>query len=89
MGDVVSVVLQQLFVVLGLAAVPNAATLGVAIAVLALATLALACVLVSAPAARSVLLPSRAIDVSVLPSQGDPDADGHPRPRAPGSAATA
>lgn len=33
--------------------------------------------------------PMRAMDISSPLAQSDPDASGHPRPRAPGSAATA
>ena len=35
---------------------------------------------------HSVPHPRRAIDVSALLAQSDPDAAGHPRPRAPGAA---
>lgn len=56
------------------------------------ATLAIAlCLAAAAPAAPPPLSarPRAAIDVSVLVAQSDPDAAGHPRPRAPGRAASA
>lgn len=39
--------------------------------------------------ARGLQHPRVDSDVRVLPAQSDPDAAGHPRPRAPGSAAAA
>lgn len=76
--------------VLGLAAMPDAASLGVAVAVIAVAVLALAVALTVAPhASRGAPHPIRAIDVGTLLSQSDPDAAGHPRPRAPGVAPAA
>lgn len=75
---------------LGLVTVPNAAALGLAIAVVAVLALTVAVALVSAPAGdRDRPHPLRAIDASVLLSQSDPDAAGHPRPRAPGVAVPA
>ncbi|MGF6822335.1 hypothetical protein M2317_001239 [Microbacterium sp. ZKA21] len=71
--------------VLGLVAMPDMAALGLAVAVLAVAALVVA-VAISAPAVGkdSPPHPLRGIDASALLSQSDPDAAGHPRPRAPG-----
>ncbi|WP_144874407.1 DUF6412 domain-containing protein [Microbacterium sp. 1.5R] len=75
---------------LGLIAVPDAATLGLAIAVIALTTLTIVVALsVAPPPARTAPHPLRAIDASTLLGQSDPDAAGHPRPRAPGVVAAA
>lgn len=75
---------------LGLIAVPDAAALGVAIALIALATLTIAVALSLVPATEGTTPhPMRAIDVSTLLAQSDPDAAGHPRPRAPGVAVAA
>jgi hypothetical protein len=82
--------LHLLLSVAGLFALEPGA-LGLAVAVLA-AVVVLAVVLaVAAPAcaARSGPHPRRAIDRSAPLSQSDPDAAGHPRPRAPGFAASA
>lgn len=73
---------------LGIVAVPDAAALGLAIALVALATLTIVVALsLAPPSANSAPHPLRAIDVSALLAQSDPDAAGHPRPRAPGVAA--
>lgn len=73
---------------LGLVTVPDAATLGVAIAVIALTALTIALALtVRQEPDPSTPHPQRAIDIGALLSQSDPDAAGHPRPRAPGVAA--
>lgn len=75
---------------LGLASVPDAATLSLVVAVLAVAALTLAVVLNVGPGpAADAPHPLRAIDVGVLLTQSDPDAAGHPRPRAPGVATAA
>lgn len=75
---------------LGLIAVPDAAALGVAIALIALATLTIAVALSLVPGTEGTTPhPLRAIDVSTLLAQSDPDAAGHPRPRAPGVAVAA
>lgn len=75
---------------LGLLAVPDLAGIG-AVVVLAAAITLVALVVWALPGAAHRLPghPSRAIDVSTLLSQSDPDAAGHPRPRAPQSAASA
>ena len=73
---------------LGIVAVPDAAALGLAIALVALATLTIVVALsLVPPSASSAPHPLRAIDVSAMLAQSDPDAAGHPRPRAPGVAA--
>lgn len=72
---------------LGIIAVPDAAALGLAIALVALATLTIVVALsLAPPSASSAPHPLRAIDVSAMLAQSDPDAAGHPRPRAPGVA---
>ncbi|MDQ0615422.1 hypothetical protein QF046_003063 [Microbacterium sp. W4I4] len=64
--------------------------LGVAAVLVAVAVIAIAVTLVSPLfGIRSTPHPRRAIDVSTLLSQSDPDAAGHPRPRAPGVAQAA
>lgn len=70
---------------LGLVAMPDMAALGLAVAIVAVAALILA-VSMGAPHAgkASPPHPLRGIDASTLLSQSDPDAAGHPRPRAPG-----
>ena len=73
---------------LGIVTVPDAAALGLAIALVALATLTIVVALsLVPPSASSAPHPLRAIDVSAMLAQSDPDAAGHPRPRAPGVAA--
>ena len=75
---------------LGIVALPDAAAVGVAIALVALATLTLVVALsLVPPTAGTSPHPQRAIDVSTLLAQSDPDAAGHPRPRAPGVAVAA
>ena len=75
---------------LGLVSMPDAAALGLAIALLAVTALTLAIVLSVTPGSSSDSQhPLRAIDVGVLLTQSDPDAAGHPRPRAPGVATAA
>ncbi|OAN40441.1 DUF6412 domain-containing protein [Microbacterium sp. H83] len=75
---------------LGLVTLPDATALGVAIALVALTVLTLALVLSPAPSSGGTSPhPLRAIDVSALLAQSDPDAAGHPRPRAPGVAVSA
>lgn len=75
---------------LGLVTMPDAAALGVAIALLAVTALTLAVVLSVRQVPRAdEPHPLRAIDVGALLSQSDPDAAGHPRPRAPGVATAA
>ena len=62
-----------------------------AVAVAALAVLTLAAHAVGLPSlsGRSVAHPRRSIDASAPLAQSDPDAAGHSRPRAPGHAAPA
>lgn len=75
---------------LGLVTVPDAAALGLAIAVIALTTLTITLALTVRPAPDpSTPHPQRGIDVGALLGQSDPDAAGHPRPRAPGVAVAA
>lgn len=64
--------------------------LGIAAVLIAVAVLAIALALVRPVfGIHSVPHPRRAIDVSALLAQSDPDAAGHPRPRAPGAALAA
>ncbi|EQM73366.1 MULTISPECIES: DUF6412 domain-containing protein [Microbacterium] len=75
---------------LGLVSMPDAAALGLAIALLAVTALTLAIVLSVRPGATAdTPHPLRAIDIGTLLTQSDPDAAGHPRPRAPGVATAA
>lgn len=75
---------------LGLVTVPDAAALGLAIALLAVTVLTLAVVLsVRQQTSADTPHPLRAIAVGTLLPQSDPDAAGHPRPRAPGVATAA
>lgn len=89
MGDVISTLLQLMLATFGAVPLPDG-VFGVAAVILALAVLALA-VALAAPHSgiRLSMRPGGAIDASVLLAQSDPDADGHPRPRAPGVALAA
>jgi uncharacterized membrane protein YhaH (DUF805 family) len=87
MGEWFGQVLSVMLAALGLVSVPDAAALGLAIALVAVATLVIAVVLSVRPMADAGSPhPLRAIDASALLAQSDPDAAGHPRPRAPGVA---
>lgn len=87
MGEWIERMLSVLLTALGLVAVPDAAALGVAIALVAVTALVLAVALSIRPSADArAPHPWRAIDASALLAQSDPDAAGHPRPRAPGVA---
>ena len=75
--------------VLLVAAAPDQGLLAfAAVAITALAVMALAAHALGLPASsgRSVAHPRRSIDASAPLTQSDPDAEGHPRPRAPGHA---
>ena len=75
---------------LGLVTMPDAGALGLAVALLAVAILTLAVVLsLHQRSAADAPHPLRAIDADTLLTQSDPDAAGHPRPRAPGVATAA
>ncbi|MGL3150484.1 DUF6412 domain-containing protein [Microbacterium sp. A82] len=90
MADWFEQVVQLVLSALGLLAMPDLATLDFAalsltLALVAVATLIVAITLGIAETGQgSSPHPLRAIDRSVLLSQSDPDAAGHPRPRAPG-----
>lgn len=87
MSEWVQSVLSVVLAALGLVAVPDATALGLAIALVAVTALVVAVALSIRPAAGArAPHPWRAIDVSALLAQSDPDAAGHPRPRAPGAA---
>jgi hypothetical protein len=75
---------------LGLVAMPDLASLDLAALTLAVALLAVTALVVAITldiaqtGQGSAPHPLRAIGASILLAQSDPDADGHPRPRAPG-----
>lgn len=80
-----SALLQLLLTALGITLTPDAAALGIAVAVLALSVLAFAVALIVPQATKgSPPHPFRAISASTLLADSHPDAAGHPRPRAPG-----
>lgn len=92
------VALHLLLSIFGIAGGLDLATFGsvtgalaVTIALMSATVLLLTVVAVSgsAPGGASPPHPRRAIDASVLLAQSDPDAPGHPRPRAPQFAAPA
>jgi hypothetical protein len=75
---------------IGLVGTPDPGVVGVAVAIIAIGLLALATAAptMHASGGASAPHPRRAIDISSPLSQSDPDASGHPRPRAPQFAAT-
>ena len=92
--------LQMLLATLGLLVTPDLGAMGavgamgalgvtIAVASFALVLVALLAVALTRSGRASPAHPSRAIDISSPLSQSDPDASGHPRPRAPGHAAWA
>lgn len=94
MFDSPLVVLTMLCSVVGVLAGADTGSLAAASALVAVAAVALALFSStlstgSSRASGRWQRPRRAIDVSTLVSQSDPDASGHARPRAPGSAAHA
>lgn len=94
MIDTIGMLLRTLLAALGAVPLPDGLTaggmLGVAAVLLAATVLVIALTLLTPPfGIRSAAHPRRAIDVSTLLSQSDPDAAGHPRPRAPGFAPAA
>ncbi len=90
MNELFGQLLSVVAAALGLVSAPDAAAFGVAIALVAVAVLTIAVMPAPMPAGeRGAPHPLRAIDASILLSQSDPDAAGHPRPRAPGVAVPA
>ncbi len=89
MPEMISTLLQLLLTALGAVSAPEAGMLGLAVAVLAVAVLALATSHALPAEDRGSPHPLRAIDVSTLLAQSDPSAEGHARPRAPGRASAA
>lgn len=90
MTEWLSQMLSFVAAALGLVSMPDAAALGLAIALLAVTTLALAIVLSVRPEPTAdAPHPSRAINIDTPLTQNHPDAAGHPRPRAPGTLAAA
>jgi len=94
MGDATGTLLQLMLAALGAVPLPDAALSGgvfaVAAALVAVAVLALV-IVHAAPNAgiRSSARPGGVLGASVLLTQSHPDADGRPRPRAPGLAPAA
>jgi len=91
MMESISSLLHVLLTTLGLAAPdPSAAALvAVAITAVTVVALALQALLLPLSAVAASALPRHARDLVVALSQSDPDAPGHPRPRAPGRAVSA
>jgi hypothetical protein len=91
MLDAVNALLLVALSALGAGPVPSVAGGVVAVALVAVSVLALVVVAVGAASAplRRPAHPSRAMAPSRPLAQSDPDASGHPRPRAPGHAAPA
>ena len=92
--DAIHALLNVLLVTSGAAAVTGTAsailtTMTVATVLSALVVLALSTAGSRSDAHHWLAQPRRSIDVSALLPQSDPDAAGHPRPRAPGVAAPA
>lgn len=92
MVDAFEQLMRFLLSTLGMVAMPDVASLDLAALTLAVALLTVTALVVAitlgvAPTGQgSAPHPLRAIDPSTLLSQSDPDASGHPRPRAPGAA---
>lgn len=91
MRQAISALLTVMLTVLGVASLPaemaSGGVLGVVAVLLAVAVVvAIVAQVTAPPGTRSAPHPRRAIDVSTLLTQSDPDAAGHPRPRAPGVA---
>lgn len=92
MSDGIERMLQFLLSVLGIIPLPDLATLDLAALSLAVALVAIATLVFHTSLAGvgtgqgSTPHPLRGIDPSALLAQSDPDAAGHPRPRAPGVA---
>jgi len=92
MADGIEHLMQLFLSALGLVAMPDMASLDLAALTLAMAVLTVVAlvIVITLGIARaghgSSPHPLRAIDPSTLLSQSDPDAAGHPRPRAPGVA---
>ncbi|BDZ40517.1 DUF6412 domain-containing protein [Microbacterium suwonense] len=94
MTEAIGSLLQLMLTALGVVPLPAGMTaggmLGVAAILVAVAVIAIALTTVTPVfGIRSAPHPRRAIDVSTLLAQSDPDASGHPRPRAPGVASAA
>ncbi len=90
MGDAIGTLMHLLLSALGVLAMPDVGVLGLAVAAIALAVLALAATRQTPRSGiRASAHPRRGIDVSTPLTQSDPDAAGHPRPRAPGVALAA
>lgn len=90
MGDWFGQLLGIVAAALGIVSTPDVTALGLAVALITVGVLALALTLSAPPTHRGgAPHPLRAIDVSALLAQSDPDAASHPRPRAPGVATAA
>ncbi|GAA1995395.1 DUF6412 domain-containing protein [Microbacterium pumilum] len=93
MFDSLTSALQLLLATLGLIATSDPGSigaLGVTLALVSAAVLLTSLLTLTLPDAgrSSPAHPARAMDISSPLSQSDPDASGHPRPRAPGLAAS-
>ncbi len=91
MIDAIGMMLRTLLVALGAVPLPDGLAaggmLGIAAFLVAATVLAIALALLTPRfGIRPAPHPRRAISASALLAQSDPDADGHPRPRAPGVA---
>jgi hypothetical protein len=92
MTDAIGSLLHLLFTSLGLitAVDPGTVTIYAAAVLAAALIVTLLCAITLPRSARASLAHARrAIDASAPVSQSDPDAEGHPRSRAPGFAASA
>ena len=91
MTEMLRELLQFLLALVGMIQLPDASVVALAAAVIAVtvATFVLVVITRGVPEARGAPHPARQIDVSTLLAQVDPNAAGHPRPRAPGRAALA
>ncbi|QMU96247.1 hypothetical protein FVO59_02765 [Microbacterium esteraromaticum] len=94
MIEAIGMLLRVLLAALGAVPLPDGLSAGgmlsIAAVLVAAAVLAIALALLTPRSGiRSAPHPRRAIDVSTLLAQSDPDAAGHPRPRAPGVAPAA
>ncbi|WP_438354012.1 DUF6412 domain-containing protein [Microbacterium sp. CJ88] len=91
MGEHLPSWLSLLLTLLGAAAPADPGAWGLAVALVAAVVVMAALVAVPLPHPSSAAgpHPRRAMDLSSPLTQSDPDASGHPRPRAPGVAASA
>lgn len=90
MIEYLSTLLQLMLTALGAVPLPVEGMLGLAAALIAVTILTIVISIIAPQiATRCAARPGRAIDSSIRVTQSHPDADGHPRPRAPGVAPAA